>query len=156
MPFVAALRSPSRKLALAFPIRQSVAASTKNFLVGVVVAPHSLLGLSPRNARCGIHQKFPCRSCGGAALAARLVASQRSLRHPPKISLSEIFGGGARNRTGVLKKSDKSRYMFSLSINLNPALSDKQDRSGSSLLVVVPVSKAKLPEPAYCPHFFAP
>jgi len=43
-----------------------VAASTKFFLVGKgisVVAPHSLLGLSPRDARCGIHQIFPCRKC---------------------------------------------------------------------------------------------
>jgi len=26
-----------------------------------MVASHSLLGLSPRYGRCGIHQKFPCR-----------------------------------------------------------------------------------------------
>jgi len=26
-----------------------------------VLAPHSLLGLSPRYARCGIPQNFPCR-----------------------------------------------------------------------------------------------
>jgi len=84
------------------------------------------------------------------------IASKMKVADDNKNFFISFLGGGARNRTGVLKKSNKSRYMFSLSINLNPALSDKQDSSGSSLLVVVPILKAKLPEPAYYPHYFIP
>ena len=49
------------------------------------------------------------------------------------IPLSEIFGGGGRYCPGVLKESDKSRYMLSLSFILNLTRSVRQDHVSRSL-----------------------
>jgi len=48
---------------------------------------------------------FSIRSAHSKSLANRFTTSEERS--------DESSGGGGRNRTGVLKKSDKSRYMFS-------------------------------------------
>ena len=47
-----------------------------------VVAPHSLLALSARYARCGIHQIFPCRK----NLVEVRGVEPRSLSNPIKVA----------------------------------------------------------------------
>ena len=55
------------------------------------------------------------------------------------------------NRTAVPKQTDKSRYMFSLSISLIPEHSARQDYTGRSLLSSYPGPKGKLTRTSLLP-----
>jgi len=74
-----------------------------------VVAPHSLLGLSPRDARYGIHQIFACRKNDVVAPHSLLGLSPRDARYgihqifACRKNLVEVSGIGPESLSNRIK-----------------------------------------------------